>query len=73
MPKNKHKTFFITAKADILYECLATSKKDAARKFEELCMSSVDLSEMLSNDQNVFIDIKQVETADEHLKRDCWP
>jgi hypothetical protein len=66
--KKTHKTFFITAKADILFECYAKSKKEAEEQFN----SALDDIVMDGNIQ-IYDDIVRVETADQHLKRDCWP
>lgn len=69
MPKKKpHKTFFVTARADILFECYAKDKKEAKQKFNSTVKAA-----NLYHGLEIHDHISRIETANQHFKNDCWP
>ena len=62
----EYKTFFVTAKVEVVYEVFTTSLEEARERFEEALDDEGERKDIFE-DASSMVDIISVETADEHL------
>lgn len=65
--KQKRKTFFVTAKIEVVYEVFAENEEAALDRFEEALDDEGERQSIFENASSLY-DIVKVEDADTHLE-----